>query len=37
MLFRLYVNINVFVGSICYVVIRSAYKFFIRMLGYPGR
>ena len=39
MLLRLYVNMNVYVGSVlvCYVATKSAYNYAMRILGYPGR
>ena len=39
MLFRLSMNMNVYVGSIlvCFVVIRSVYNYAMKILGYPSR
>ena len=39
MLLRLFVNTNVYVGSVlvCYEVIKFAYRFAMRILGYSGR
>ena len=39
MLLRLFVNMNVSVGSVlvCSAAIKSAYNYAMRILGYPGR
>ena len=38
-LLRLYVNMNVYVGSVlvCVAAINNAYKFIMRILGYPSK
>ena len=39
MILRLFINMNVSIGSIlvCFVAIKSAYNYALRILGYPGR